>query len=390
VIIKHYLHVIFKHYLVSIRQWTKDKPFWGCCLKILLRGRTKEFQQYVARYVPAKTIDGIDCVTRNLAVSTMGTLNPKIIIMYLERDSGSGGFCAEWVYWLNRVSFSDKMGFKHCINWIDSQFYKEEELENGNIFEYFFEQPADISVEETLKSQNVIFDYNSIDYGYYDSFAPGRNDDYIFSETDIINFSKIQKKYIRLNECLKNEIDLDIINLLKRKKVLAVHARGADAKIPYNNHPIPVTIEDYIDNARREMNAIQAEKIFLATDDNNILKRFVEEFGDKLLYYNDVERSDGVRMSCYGESNRFMHHYKLGKEIIRDVYTMAACQGLVCSTSYVSYIVRILKKSMDCDYEVIYCIKTKLRKKGLNLTDPKAISSVEKIWNQELKDRKKG
>ena len=45
---------------------------------------------------------------------------------------------------------------------------------------------------------------------------------------------------------------------------------------------------------------------------------------------------------------------------------------------------------MDCDYEVIYCIKTKLRKKGLNLTDPKAISSVEKIWNQELKDRKKG
>ena len=187
-IIKHYLHVIFKHYLVSIRQWTKDKPFWGCCLKILLRGRTKEFQQYVARYVPAKTIDGIDCVTRNLAVSTMGTLNPKIIIMYLERDSGSGGFCAEWVYWLNRVSFSDKMGFKHCINWIDSQFYKEEELENGNIFEYFFEQPADISVEETLKSQNVIFDYNSIDYGYYDSFAPGRNDDYIFLETNIINF----------------------------------------------------------------------------------------------------------------------------------------------------------------------------------------------------------
>lgn len=93
------------------------------------------------------------------------------IIMYLERDSGSGGFCAEWVYWLNRLSFSDKMGFKHCINWTDSQFYKESELENNNIFEYFFEQPANISVEDAVESQNVIFDYNTIDYGYYD-FLP--------------------------------------------------------------------------------------------------------------------------------------------------------------------------------------------------------------------------
>lgn len=379
------LHNIFKHYLVIIRQWVKDKPFWGCFLKILLRGRTREFQQYVARYIPIKTINGQNCVTRNLTVSTLGTRNAKKIIMLLERDSGSSGFCAEWVYWLNRFTFSDKMGFSHCVNWTSSQFYKEKELENDNIFEYFFEQPAGITVEDALKSQNVIFDYNSVDYGYYDSFAPGRNDDYIFSEKDIINFAEIQKKYIRLNKDLKDDIDFEIKNLLKEKKVLAVHARGADAKIPYNNHPMPVTTENYIDNATREMGVIHAEKIFLATDDNGILRRFIEVFGDKLLYYKDVERSDGVRMNCYGESSRSMHHYKLGKEIIRDVYTMAACQGLICSVSYVSYIVRIIKKSMDCNFETLDCIKTELRKTGLNLTDPKTISSVEKIWNKELK-----
>lgn len=385
--IKRYLHNIFKHHLVSIWQWAKDKPFWGCLLKILLRGRTKEFQQYVARYIPAPTVGEIKCVTRNLTVSTLGTLNAKKIIMYLERDSGSGGFCAEWVYWLNRLSFSDKMGFKHCINWTDSQFYKESELENNNIFEYFFEQPANISVEDAVESQNVIFDYNTIDYGYYDFFAPGRNDDYIITDKDIISFAEIQKKYIRLNEHLKNEISMDIVNLINGKKTLAVHARGADANVPYNNHPIPVKVEGYIENARREMDTIQAEKIFLATDDNNILKRFIEEFGDNLLYYQDVERSNGLRMSCYGENSRPLHHYKLGKEIIRDVYTMASCQGLVCSASYVSYMVQIVKKSMDCDFEIVYCIKTELRKKGLNLTDPKAIRSIEKIWNQELENK---
>lgn len=42
---------------------------------------------------------------------------------------------------------------------------------------------------------------------------------------------------------------------------------------------------------------------------------------------------------------------------------------------------------MDCDFEIVYCIKTELRKKGLNLTDPKAIRSIEKIWNQELENK---
>lgn len=385
--IKNYMHSIFKHYLVNIRQWVKDKPFWGCFLKILLRGRTREFQQYVARYIPSKNVNGIDCITRNLVVSTLGNMNPQTIIMYLKRDSGSGGFCAEWVYWLNRLSFSDKMGFKHCIDWYASQFFKEEEIENQNIFEYFFEQPSGIAVEEALKSQNVIFDYNTIDYGYYDFFAPGRNDDYVFSEKDIADFAEIQRKYIKIKPCLKEEIDLDIMMLLKDKKTLAVHARGADAKIPYNNHPVPVTIKDYINYTKMEKEAIGAEQIFLATDDNNILSQFVEEFGDALLYYKEVERSDGVRMSCYGEKDRVKHHYQLGKEIIRDVYTMASCHGLVCSTSYVSYMVQIVKKSKLCEFEVIYCIKTELRKKGLNLTDPKTINNVEKLWNQELKNK---
>lgn len=386
-ILKKYCHNIFKHYLVTIRQWVKDKPFWGCFLKIVLRGRTREFQQYVARYIPAKTMNGLDCATRNLTVSSLGALNDKKVIMFLERDSGSSGFCAEWVYWLNRFSFSDKMGFVHCVNWTNSQFYKESELENNNIFEYFFKQPGNISVEDALKSKNVIFDYNTTDYGYYDFFAPGRNDDYNIAEKDIIDFAEIQKKYIRLNKELNNEIESDMMNLLKEEKVLAVHARGADAKIPYNNHPMPVTTECYIEYTNRVMETIQADKIFLATDDNGILKSFIDVFGDRLLYYKDIERSDGVRMSCYGERCRPMHHYALGKEIIRDVYTMAACQGLVCSVSYVSYIVRIVKKSRGCDFEAVECIKTQMRKKGLNLTDPKTISSVEKAWNQELKNR---
>ena len=134
---------------------------------------------------------------------------------------------------------------------------------------------------------------------------------------------------------------------------------------------------------------IGANKVFLATDDNNILKAFIEKYQERLIYYKDVERSDGLRMSCYGEIQRKQHHYRLGKEIIKDVYTLAACDGLVCSASYVSYMARIVKMASGKSYQTINSISSTKRTKGMNLTDPLTIKKVETIWNQELKIAKK-
>lgn len=384
--IKNNIVNIYKHYLVSIRNYTKDKPTLGCILKIILRGPTREFQEYVARYVPTKKINGYMYETRNFSVVSLGAKNPNQIIVYLERDSGAGGFCAEWIYWLNRLAFADRIGASFCINWTSSQFYKEngKVKSTDNIFEYYFKQPSAIQVKDALKSQNVIIDANIIDYGYYDIFAPGRADDYKIQPSDIEIMALLQRKYIRLNQELAEEIECEITNMLGDLKVLAVHARGADANIPYNNHPIPVKAKVYIEKTKEQADRLAADKIFLATDDNHLLETFVKAFGEKLIYYKDVERSDGFRMNCYGEGARPLHHYHLGREIIRDVYTMANCQGFVCSHSYVSYIVQILKKSFNQNFETLFCINTAFRKKGWNLADPNTIRKVEKIWNKEL------
>lgn len=384
--IKNRMGNIYRHYLVSIRNYVKDKPALGCILKIILRIPTKEFREYVARYVPTRTIDGYPCRTRNLRVVSLGDENPNRLILYLERDSGSGGFCAEWIYWLNRLAFADGIGASFCINWTSSQFYKEKEnvSNTNNIFEYYFQQPGRIKVKEALKSKNVIFDANIADYGYYDIFAPGRLDDYKMQLSDMEAMGVLHGKYIHLKEGLAVEIDKEIRDLMGNEKVLAVHARGADANIPYNNHPIPVSAAVYIEKAKQEARRIGADKIFLATDDNTILKKFLTEFGEKLLYYKAVERSDGLRMNCYGERARRLHHYHLGREIIRDVYTMAHCHGFVCSNSYVSYVVQIVKKSLNQNFEALYCIHTDFRKKGWNLTDPNTVRRVEEIWNKEL------
>ena len=381
---------ILDHFFISTRKWVEKKTFFRCCLKFIYRLPQTEFQEYVARYVPTKYVGGETVRTRNVSVVTLGQKNPNRTILLTERDSGSGGFCAEWVYWLNRLYFSDQMGISHCFNWIGSQFFVEESIKNKNIFEYYFKQPYGLVVEDVKQSKNVIIDKNSTDYGYYDVFAPGRDDDYMITDDDFCKLAQMQEKYIHIEPMLKNEIERDIAQIIGTEKVLAVHARGADAQIHYANHPIPIGIDKYIEETEKSLKLIGANKVFLATDDNNILKAFIDKYKENLIYYKDVERSDGVRMSCYGDVQREKHHYRLGKEIIKDVYTLAACTGLVCSASYVSYMAKIVKMASGQTFQTVNSISSVKREKGMNLTDPLTIKKVETLWNQELKSAGKG
>ena len=380
---------ILKHFFVSTRRLVEKRPFLKCCLKFIYRLPHREFQEYVARYIPTICVNGKTIITRNISVVTFGQKNPNRVIVLTERDSGSGGFCAEWIYWLNRLCFSEQMGFLHCISWINSQFFVENTMQNVNIFEHYFVQPYGLDVEDVKQSKYVILDKNSIDYGYYDVFAPGRDDDYMITDEDFYKLAQMQKKYIRLEAKIKEEIDRDISQMIGTDKVLAVHARGADAQVHYKNHPIPIGIDRYIEETAKSMALINANKIFLATDDNNILKAFIDKYQESLIYYKDVERSDGMRMSCYGEVEREKHHYRLGKEIVKDVYTLAACEGLVCSSSYVSYMARIVKMASGKTYQTVNNITSTIRTTGMNLTDPFTIKRVEAISNQELEVAKK-
>lgn len=381
---------MFEHFFVSIRSLVKGRPFFKCCLKFIYRLPHREFQEYVARYIPTKYVGGEAIFTRNISVVTLGQKNPNSIILLTERNSGSGGFCAEWVYWLNRLCFSEHMGFLHCFNWTGSQFFVEDSMQNKNIFEHYFEQPYGLNVTDVKQSKHIVVDKNSIDYGYYDVFAPGRDDDYMITDDDFYSLAQMQKKYIHVEAKLKEEIARDIAQMIGTDNILAVHARGADAQVRYADHPIPIGIDKYIEETEKSMALIGADKVFLATDDNNILKAFIEKYQERVIYYKDVERSDGVRMSCYGERQRKQHHYRLGKEIIKDVYTLAACKGLVCSASYVSYMARIIKVARGETYQTINQICSAKRTSGMRLTDPLTIKKVEAIWDKELKVRDKG
>ena len=369
----------------------KNILFW---FKIARRWPDAFFRQYVANYLDPKYLPGVSSTVwnknphkvRNIQIHELGDKNAGKVIMLMNNRLGHGGFCGLWIYYLNRLAFSDKMGFYHVMNCVQSDFYQEDHPINGtrNVFEYYFQQPCGISLKSAWKSQMVVFDYNCDDYGYNDAFHVGGEIDYTFKNDDIKQFAELQKKYIRLQPNIEKRIRKQINTLLGDSKVLAVHARGTDYKIAYKGHPLPITPEDYLESAIIKAKEIGAEKIFLATDDSSIVKIFKNRLGDKVVYYTDVIRSEGTVWNCYVESKQRNPHFRLGYEIVRDVYTMAACSGFVCGMSYVSYMVQVVKLAQDENFETFVRLFHGLRKDGMDLTDDGVRAEVRKRWAIEL------
>lgn len=328
---------------------------------------------------------------RNIQMWDLGEKNKGKVVFLMNNRAGHGGFCGLWIYYLNRLAFSDKMGFYHVMNCVQSDFYQEDHPIHGtrNVFEYYFQQPCGISLKSALQSKNVVFDWNNDDYGFNDSFHVGGPVDYTFKNSDIKQFAELQKKYIKFQPSIEKKLLKQTQRLLGNRKVVAVHARGTDYKVPYKGHPIAISPEDYLETAKILADKIGATHIFLATDDITILNLFKNDLGDKLIYFNDVIRSEGTVWNCYVKSDVKNPHFRLGYEIIRDVFAMASCDGFVCGLSYVSFMVQVLKKSWDKDFLVFQRLSHGLRKEGLDLTSDKARAAVRVQWAKELEIEQK-
>ena len=154
------------------------------------------------------------------------------------------------------------------------------------------------------------------------------------------------RKYLHLNPKTKSFFESSFHKVFpqgkEKKKVLGVHIRGTDFALPWEGHPNMVTVEDFftaIDEVLDKEGGFH--HIFLATDDNTRLAAFKERYGACLSYYEDVHRGEGVRLAILDALDRENTHYLDGLEALRDMYTLAACDGLIAGLSQISISARI-------------------------------------------------
>ena len=162
-------------------------------------------------------------------------------------------------------------------------------------------------------------------------------------EQEIVRLADLYKKYIRLNDNTSQFIKEQMNDILAEKPILAVHIRGTDFSVGLGSHPIIIKPEEYLETVKRVYAEGNYKKVFLATDDLNALELFKGEFKDKLLYY------------------------KLGLEVLRDIYTLANCDSIVCGLSQVSIAARYVNLAMGRKYREVVVIDHGVNKEKSSL-----------------------
>lgn len=287
---------------------------------------------------------------RLLKFECRGELN-KDKAIYIIKENGSGwGYFAEFRTLLCKLLYAERFGFYPYICWGKKFLYFDEDFKTSNAYEYFFDQPKVLQLEEVNNSY-IVAESKSADAVLIErEFA--EKDNYGMTNECLNEMTRVFKKYVRFNAETKRKLCEDFKEIkCDEESLLGVHFRGTDYKKEYDNHPVFIQLQEEINRVREIYSQKHYKKIFLATDEENAVAAFEEVFGkDNICYYKDVFRGSGDISVAFSEANRLLHKYTLGYEVLRDAWTLSMCDGLVAGVSQVSTFAQIIKYSREEKY----------------------------------------
>lgn len=282
-----------------------------------------------------------------------GAANKDKFVYYIEEECKDAGFFAMYRRWLEYLYFSDICGYTPVINAGSDFLYKEKKAINNltNPFEYYFMQPMDIGVREAKHSHNVILSRN-IDREMVELVLTGKRNHYKFNSRYLCMMAHIVRKYIKFNNNTWDYINEGMYRLdFTKERMLGIHIRGTDFRGMYNNHPVYITENECFAEVDKLLEKDLYSKIFIATDDSRILQNFIHKYGNKICFYNDVVRNNQDISVAFKHSTREWNKYLLGLEVIRDMYALSMCTGLVAGVSQVAICAQIHKLARKENYE---------------------------------------
>ena len=292
-------------------------------------------------------------------ISHNGTVDYGKVVYLIKENAGNEGFCATLRFMLGFLLYAEQHGFLPKIKFSKEYAYYDEDMNKkiGNPWEYYF-IPSSEACDES-KALNICYAkffhmMKLKEYPWLDAYVTDNyyNKDLFHSSAPVI------RKYLALKPEILQEAE-DLLKEIRERggKILGVHFRGTDFKQGFNQHPVYVDEKQTIAEIRKAMEKTEFSAVFLATDDVAACKRIRDAIKDaRILMYADVFRSDNDTSVAFSKSDRKYHHYLLGYEIARDMYTLSLCDGLVAGKSSVSYLSNLYKHSRDEEYEYMKII----------------------------------
>lgn len=213
---------------------------------------------------------------------------------------------------------------KHYIN----QYFKDKKTYIDNSWEYFFEQPDGYTLDDLKKFDEIILsqdiEWADSKYEIYPKMLCSKETEDIQENKYALEYSK----YLKFNQCLYNFLESNYKEKVENNVVLGVLCRGTDyVNIKPAAHSIQPSTEQTIQKTKEiiQKNS-EINKIYLATEDESIYKKFKETFGSMLISNEQYMFSSTEQKALADvKVNRNNHFYNLGKEYLASLYILSKC-----------------------------------------------------------------
>lgn len=214
--------------------------------------------------------------------ASFGRLNSERYFYVIRCPQDSMGLFAVINYVVYHLGIADKKGLEPVVDWQhypNKYFTQDEDSGRLNIWEAFFEQTTKISLEEVYKSKNVILssgDWETSAFSEFDNCERLKRSHFIYT------------KYIKLNASLQNALDEERKRIdFENNVVLSVKCRGTDfVTTAPSDHAKVLNVDRTIEviNEKIVEWKIKPTRIYLATEDGDVLERMKKFYGEKLYY----------------------------------------------------------------------------------------------------------
>ena len=272
-------------------------------------------------------------------------VNAKYYIII--RSHRGAGFFSNYVWVLGHVIFARKLGY---IPVVDMEhyptLYSEDQPINGtsNAWNYYFEDVSDISLQEVYENGHYVLAKDKPLHKYAGKYC---DSEYRFPSSKAVSYyATYIERYLKVRMELQEEFDAEWSrNISSSDQVLGIHVRGTDMK---NNlgHPMPADAQTYLQRVKKFLKEHPTvNKVFLATDENDVKEIFENAFQDTpyKLFMNEAFRvwdtgafkKTGIH-ELQVENARPFHKYLLGKEVLQDAWFLHKCDYLMCGCSNIT------------------------------------------------------
>lgn len=233
-----------------------------------------------------------------------GNENPDVIYYVIRSIRDKSPFytgpvhnlMANYFYVLSHLQYAEERGWIPVVDQLNYPVYNSLPGKAGgreNAWEYFWEQPNGASLEEAYRSRHVVLSKQSW-YGQWDMGYAKKN--YV-DKALVAQFHRLSDQ-VPLNQATKQKVQEAVASFLPNgEKTMGVSIRfGGHAKSCYyhgQGHPIQPELAALLELVERSAEKWEMEWIFLASDEENAVRRFQERLGSKLIVMPRV-RSSGT------------------------------------------------------------------------------------------------